>query len=42
MKNLKFRTIITTAVMITLISCGGGVGDQPANAEGFEAIEKEI
>ena len=42
MKNLKFRTIIATAVMITLISCGGGVGDQPAKAEGFGSIEKVI
>ena len=41
MKNLKITVIIVTAI-ITLISCGGGVGDQPANAEGFGVIEQEI
>ncbi len=41
MKKLKLIAII--AVIITsLISCGGGVSKQPANAEGFGAIEKEI
>ncbi|PHR72861.1 MAG: hypothetical protein COA67_03935 [Lutibacter sp.] len=28
--------------MTALISCGGGTSKQPANAEGFAAIEKEI
>jgi len=41
MKVLKFITIVAT-VVITLVSCGGGISKQPANAEGFGAIEKEI
>ncbi|MBG6130353.1 hypothetical protein IWQ47_001564 [Aquimarina sp. EL_43] len=40
MKVLKFTVIVT--VLIMLISCSGGTSKKPANAEGFEAIEKEI
>ncbi len=36
--NLLFALIVITA----LLSCGGGASKQPASAEGFEAIEKEI
>ena len=41
MKVLKFTAIVAGAI-ITLASCGGGTSKQPANAEGFGAIEKEI
>lgn len=38
-----FRNIAIAAVTtLTLMSCGGGIGGQPANAEGFDAIEKEL
>ncbi len=40
MKILKI-TIIVVA-LITLMACGGGTSKQPANAEGFGAIEKEL
>lgn len=41
MKTIKF---ITIAAMITvmLTSCGGSVTNQPATADGFTAMEKEI
>lgn len=40
MKTLKFLfMVIATA---TLISCGGGVSKQAANAEGFGEIEEEL
>ena len=41
MKTLKFKAIVVLTVM-TLISCGGSTSKQPANAEGFGAIEKEL
>jgi hypothetical protein len=41
MKTLKHSVIVLTA-LFALISCGGGTSKQPANAEGFGAIEKEI
>ena len=34
------KQLLTT--LLTLISCGGGTSKQPANAEGFTEIEKEI
>ncbi|WP_074407313.1 MULTISPECIES: hypothetical protein [Aquimarina] len=40
MKVLKFTVIVT--VLIMLISCSGRISKEPANAQGFEAIEKEI
>lgn len=40
MKRLKFLGI--GLALTGLISCGGGVGDQPATAEGFGEIEKEL
>ncbi len=40
MKKLKFLGI--GFVFAGLISCGGGVADQPATAEGFGEIEKEL
>lgn len=39
MKGLNFTLLTVTA--ITLISCGG-VSNEPANADGFSAIEKEL
>jgi hypothetical protein len=39
MKTLKITAIIAFA---TLLSCGGGISNQPTNAEGFTAIEKEL
>jgi len=39
MKTIKFTIAI---LMLTLISCGGGISKQPANAEGFATIEKEL
>lgn len=41
MKTLK-HTIVALTAIFTLISCGGGTSNQPANADGFGAIEKEI
>ena len=41
MKTLQFTSIVVMAV-ITLVSCGGGTSNEPANADGFEAIENEI
>jgi hypothetical protein len=41
MKRLKF-TIVALTIITALVSCGGGAGKQPANAEGFGAIEKEV
>ena len=38
----KLPVLIATLFMTILISCGGSSGDQPANAEGFSEIEKEI
>lgn len=40
MKILKITVLV--AAVITLMSCGGSVNKQPANAEGFGAIEKEL
>ncbi len=40
MKTLKFTAIIV--IMTILASCGGGVGKESANAEGFGKIENEI
>jgi len=39
MRVLKFTVV---AAVITLMSCGGSISKQPANSEGFGAIEKEI
>jgi len=41
MKTLKFAAIVAMTIA-TLMSCGGGTSKQPANAEGFDAIEKEL
>ncbi len=41
MKKLK-TTLIASIVIFSLHSCGGGTSKQPANAEGFTAIEKEL
>lgn len=41
MKTIKL-TAILVLVTITLISCGGGTSNQPANAEGFKALESEL
>ncbi len=41
MKTLKC-TAIVAMIVITLMSCGGSTSKQPADAEGFGAIEKEI
>lgn len=40
MKVLK--STILVAALITLMSCGGSTHNEPANAEGFRNIEKEI
>ena len=39
MKKLKLIAIVAVTIS-SLISCGGGINKQPANAEGFGAIEK--
>ncbi len=41
MKKIKLIAIVVVTIT-SLISCGGGISKQPANAEGFGAIEKEI
>lgn len=41
MKTIQCIAIVAVAVA-TLISCGGSVTNQPANADGFSAIAKEI
>ena len=41
MRKLKLIAVIA-AILASLISCGSGISKQPANAEGFGAIEKEI
>lgn len=41
MKTLK-RTSVLVMTIITLMSCGGSTGNQPANADGFAEIEKDI
>ncbi len=41
MKKLQF-TAIVAMVVLTLVSCGGGTSKEPANADGFKSIEKEI
>ncbi len=41
MTKLKF-TVIAVMAALTLSSCGGGSGSQPADAKGFGEIEKEI
>lgn len=38
----KIQLLAVTLFVATLISCGGGAGKQPANSEGFAAIEKDI
>ncbi len=40
MKVINITLVIAT--ILTMVSCGGGTNKQPANAEGFGAIEKEI
>lgn len=40
MKNL--RTTVLGLLAVALVSCGGGIDKQPANAEGFAVIEKEM
>ncbi len=40
MRKLSFTVIAIT--FATLVSCGSGIDDQPANAEGFTAIEQNI
>lgn len=44
MENIKSKLsqLFAIALLITLLSCGGGTSKQPANAEGFGAIEKEL
>ncbi|MBG6130690.1 hypothetical protein IWQ47_002166 [Aquimarina sp. EL_43] len=41
MKTIQCIAIVAVAVA-TLISCGGSISNQPANADGFSAIAKEI
>ena len=41
MKTLK-NIVLAIVLMATLISCGGDTSKQPANAEGFTVIEKEL
>lgn len=36
------NSIIAVGLLFAIMSCGGGIGDQKANAEGFTAIEKEL
>ena len=38
----KLSQLFTIALLITLISCRGRTSKQPANAEGFGVIEKEL
>jgi len=40
--KLKLGQLLVTAFLITLMSCGNKTSNQPANAEGFGAIEKEL
>ena len=40
MRKLRFAAFAIT--LITLGSCGSGSSNQPANAEGFKAIEADI
>jgi len=39
MKTIKLTIAV---LMLTLMSCGDGISKQPANAEGFATIEKEL
>lgn len=39
MRTLKFSAIL---IALTLLSCGGGTSSQPANAEGFGAMQAEL
>jgi hypothetical protein len=41
-KMRVFNFTVIVASIIALMSCGGSIATQPANAEGFGAIEKEI
>ena len=41
MKTIKLITLAVIAAM-TLLSCGGEISDQPANAEGFGVMETEL
>ena len=41
MKTLKI-TLVVLIVIFSLYSCGGGTSKQPANAEGFSKMEKEL
>ncbi|MEZ4875742.1 MAG: hypothetical protein R2793_09915 [Flavobacteriaceae bacterium] len=38
----KIQLVAITLLITTLIACGGGTGNQPANAKGFSEIEKEL
>lgn len=40
MKKLKFTAVLVA--LTTLTSCGGGIGTQPINAEGFGKIETQL
>lgn len=42
LKCIKAHLLLVTVTGIILSSCGGGTSKQPANAEGFSAIENEI
>ncbi len=41
MKTLKLKILLLTAIS-TLMSCVGGISNQPANAKGFGAIETVV
>ncbi|WP_420573985.1 hypothetical protein [Kordia sp.] len=39
---VKFVVLVISIVLFTFVSCQDGISKQPANAEGFGAIENEI
>ncbi|WGD34537.1 hypothetical protein [Olleya sp. YS] len=37
-----FKVLLASVITMTILSCGGGTSNQPANAKGFANIENEL